>query len=128
MLTYVCSCIVSGLPPEYDEWASRDVDFDACKNWLQNNHPDMYDEIYPTVDDDGEGGAAAAGSSRKKKKGVKFVADHEKVVRFVKLKRSGKKFISTIIGLEKFGCDLNDAAKIISKKYGTGAAAMDVQY
>lgn len=32
--------------------------------------------------------------------------------------------ISTIIGLEKYGCDLADTAKKMSKKFGTGAAAM----
>ena len=80
------------------------------------------------MDEDGEEGAAAGKSKKRKGKGVGFASDAEKVVRFVKLKRSGKKFISTLMGLEKFGVDLTEAAKIISKKYGTGAAAMQVQY
>ena len=36
--------------------------------------------------------------------------------------------ISTIIGLEKYGCDLADTAKKMSKKFGTGAAAMQVEH
>ena len=44
------------------------------------------------------------------------------------MKRGGKKFVSAIVGLEKYGCDLADVAKKMSKKFGTGAAAMMVEY
>jgi translation initiation factor 1 (eIF-1/SUI1) len=37
------------------------------------------------------------------------------------LKRSGKKIQSVIIGLDKFGCNLAEVAKILSKKFATGA-------
>ena len=36
--------------------------------------------------------------------------------------------ISSIIGLEKYGCDLAEVAKKMSKRFGTGAAAMQVEY
>jgi len=36
--------------------------------------------------------------------------------------------ISSIIGLEKYGCDLTDVARKMSKKFGTGAAAMPIEY
>lgn len=36
--------------------------------------------------------------------------------------------ISSIVGLDKYGCDLADIAKKMSKKFGTGAAAMQVEY
>lgn len=37
------------------------------------------------------------------------------------MKRSGKKIQSVIIGLEHFGCDLAAVAKLLSKKFATGA-------
>ena len=46
----------------------------------------------------------------------------------IKLKRSGKKVISSIVGLEAYGCDLAAVAKVLSKKLGQGAAAMEVEY
>lgn len=44
------------------------------------------------------------------------------------MKRGGKKVVCSIVGLEAYGCDLADIAKIISRKLGTGAAAMNVEY
>ena len=38
--------------------------------------------------------------------------------------RGGKKVVSSIIGLDAYGCDLNETAKTFSRKLGTGAAAM----
>ena len=46
----------------------------------------------------------------------------------IKLKRSGKKTISSIIGLDAYGCDLNETAKWLSRKLGTGASAMMIEY
>ena len=76
--------------------------------------------------EDGEESKEAPSKSRKPKgpKKVAFASDAEKKVRVIKLKRGGKKVISSIVGLETFGCDLAEVAKIISKKLGTGAAAM----
>ena len=36
--------------------------------------------------------------------------------------------MSAIIGLEKYGCDLAEVAQKMSKKFGTGAASMLVEY
>ena len=44
------------------------------------------------------------------------------------MKRSGKKTISSIVGLHAYGCDLEDVAKIFARKLGSGAAAMQVEY
>ena len=118
-----------GLPPEYCEWSGKAYDQDECKKWLQGAHPDLYDEIYPAVEGAAEGDEEAkddpnAKQARKKKaKKVAFAAEAKKV-RVIKLKRGGKKIISSIVGLEKYGCDLADTAKIFARKLGTGAAAM----
>jgi len=46
----------------------------------------------------------------------------------IKQKRGGKKIVSSIIGMDAYGCDLADAAKVLSRKLGTGAAAMMIEY
>lgn len=52
----------------------------------------------------------------------------DKKIRVIKLKRGGKKIISDILGLELFGCNLADVAKLMGKKFGTGAAATLIQF
>jgi density-regulated protein len=122
------------LPPEYCEWAPRGVNFEECKRWLQEAHPGLYDEIYPPVEEnegaEGEETKEASSKSRKPKgpKKVAFASDMEKKVRVIKQKRGGKKVVSSITGLDAFGCDLAEIAKIFSKKLGTGAAAMQIEY
>ena len=85
ILILVSTCSVSGLPPEYIEFAGKDVDIDACKAWLKSTHPDMYDELYGEVEDNEDGdGTAAADSKKKKKKKVGFQSDAEKKIRVIK--------------------------------------------
>ena len=59
---------------------------------------------------------------------MKFAADQDKKIRVIKMKRSGKKTVSSIVGLDAYGCDLNEVAKILSRKLGSGAAAMQIEY
>jgi len=59
---------------------------------------------------------------------VGFSTDGERKIRVIKMKRGGKKTISSIVGMEAYGCDLADCAKILSRKLGSGAAAMTVEY
>ena len=35
-----------GLPPEYCEWAPKDIDQEKCKEWLAEAHPDLYEKIF----------------------------------------------------------------------------------
>jgi len=46
----------------------------------------------------------------------------------IKLKRGGKKAISSIVGLDDFGCNLADVAKLLSRKMGSGAAAILIEH
>lgn len=115
---------VCTLPPEYCEFAGREGDIDKCKKWLQEKHPDLYEQIYPEVEgEEGDGTTA----KKKGKKKVKF-AEEGGQVRVIKQKRGGKKIVSSIIGLDKYGCNLETVAKQISKRCGTGAAAMLIEY
>ena len=112
-------CLVCGMPPEYCEFASDSLD--KCKEWLLENHEELYESIW-----DREGADEVKG--KKKKKKVVFVDDSEKEVRVVRMKRGGKKMQSLIIGLEAYGIKIADAAKALSKRMATGAVATESDY
>ena len=119
-----------GLPPEYCEWSAKGNDMDECKKWLAENHPDLYASLYVTSTEGEESKEGAEGGQKKKKKGKKvaFVDENDKKIRVIKQKRGGKKIVSSILGLEAYGCNLEDTARILSRKLGTGAAAMTIEY
>jgi len=52
----------------------------------------------------------------------------EKKIRVIKMKRGGKKVICNILGLELYGCNLADVARLMGKKFGSGAAEILVEY
>ena len=115
----------SGVPPEYNEYFLSGTDLEESKTWLANTHPELFESIYPPVEEGGEGGQEESKKPKKVKvKKVGFATDAEKKIRVIKLKRSGKKTISSIVGLHAYGCDLEDVAKIFARKLGSGAAAM----
>ena len=119
--------IVTGLPPEYNEWSERGHDLEAAKKWLAETHPDLHDELYNLPE--GEEAKEEGGKRGKKKaKKVGFSDQSDRKIRVIKLKRGGKKIVSSIVGLEAYGCDLADTAKILSRKLGSGAAAMLIEY
>lgn len=39
-------CAKCGLPPEYCEWAPRGVNYEECKQWLNEAHPKLYSSIH----------------------------------------------------------------------------------
>lgn len=112
----------SGVPPEYNEYFLSGNDLEESKTWLADAHPELFESIYPPVE---EGGQEESKKPKKVKvKKVGFATDAEKKIRVIKMKRSGKKTISSIVGLHAYGCDLEDVAKIFARKLGSGAAAM----
>ena len=128
-MTYPLSiiyCGKCGLLPEYCEFSPKQYDLDECKKWLKLEHPLIFDKMYPAI-------AVVEGEeekkdepAKKKKKVVKIQVN--KRVRVIKLRRGGKKIICEILGLELFGCNLAEVAKMLGKKLGTGAAAVQVEY
>ena len=46
----------------------------------------------------------------------------------IKQRRGGKKETTTIFGLDAWGANLADTAKLMAKKFGTGAAATEIDY
>ena len=115
----------SGVPPEYNEYFLSGNDLEESKTWLADAHPELFESIYPPAE---EGQEESKKTKKVKVKKVGFATDAEKKIRVVKLKRSGKKTISSIVGLHAYGCDLEDVAKIFARKLGSGAAAMNIEY
>ena len=64
-------CKVCGLNPEYCEWSSRGNDLDACKKWLAEAHPALFEELYVVAEGDEE--AKEGDAPKKKKRGAKKV-------------------------------------------------------
>ena len=96
---------------------------------METSHPTLFNQLYPEAPQDEESKTGEPPKQQQKqKKKVGFASEKDKKIRIIKMKRGGKKFVSAIVGLEKYGCDLADVAKKMSKKFGTGAAAMMVEY
>lgn len=124
-LRHVLEC---GLPPEFCEWAAKGQDIDECKKWLGERHPELFEKLYVATTEGEEESKEGGGKKQKKKKKVAFAGDQDKKIRVIKLKRGGKKIVSSIFGLDAYGCDLANTAKIFSRKLGTGAASMEIEY
>lgn len=60
-------CGKCGLPPEYCEWAPKAFDHDECKKWLKANNADMFEKLYPEVEDGAEETKEEAPKKKKKK-------------------------------------------------------------
>jgi density-regulated protein DRP1 len=97
-----------GLPPEYCEWSARGNDLDDCKKWLAEEHPTLFASLYVVITAEGEEESKEGAPKKIKKKGKKvaFADKGDMKIRVIKLKRGGKKVVSSIVGLEAYGCDL----------------------
>lgn len=120
--------LVSGLPPEYCEFAGKGNDLEKCKLWVKNTHPELYEQIWAPAEGEEEKKEGEPGKGGKKKKGVKFTEATNKKIKVVKQSRGGKKMVTSIWGLEEWGVDLTKTAQVMSKRFGTGAAATEIDY
>ena len=125
-----------GCPPEFCAFVEK-KDTEECKEWLRNNHADLYFEIYgekvegvtakPDVVEGGDakvvGEEVKEGEEPKPKK-VKFAKNpkNEGIITCYKLKRGGKKTICQITGLDYYSKDLKSIASKFSKKFSCGCA------
>ena len=104
---------------EYNKWS----DLKECKNWLMENHEELWLELYGCEEEDG-----SESKSKKKVKKVKFVDPKDKIIRVIKMSRGGKKAQSLIIGLDMYGVKMSDIANKLSKKMATGAQQASTDY
>ena len=88
----------------------------------------MYATLYEVIEEEESKDTDEGAVKKKKKKTVKIVDPKDKMIRVVVLKRGGKKTNSQIIGLETWGVDLQECARLLSKKFACGAASALIDY
>lgn len=139
MLKEVVYCGVCSYPPEYCEFSGK---LKRCKVWLQENHPELHDELYSGEDADVEGlSGKLAESSIGEKREEKLEKDLQKMQakqesreqrEFAKKlssriiirreARTKRKSIVAISGLEVFEIDMKKLAKTFASKFATGCS------
>jgi density-regulated protein len=132
-------CGICSLPPEYCEYMPC---LDKCKNWLAENHPTLYTELYMSKDnqklglDDAPRDVVQTASS--KRGGKAAVKDESKIrekleaqrssaiITIKKHDRSKRKAMTIIKGLDDAGgVDLKKAAKRFAGKFACGASVTE---
>lgn len=128
----VIYCGVCTYPPEYCEFGAS---FKRCKDWLEGNHPDLFEKLY---NDESLANATSTLSIEKQKKITK---DLEKMqakeeaklerelqkklaskVIIKRIERNRRKHVIAILGLEVFDIDMKKMAKTFASKFATGAS------
>lgn len=105
---------ITGVPAEYNEFLPHDTP--EYKRWkaAQDGGAEALEKL--TLKD-GEGNEIEKqlpGGKVKKKEKAEVVIE--------KSVRNGKKSITSVTGLDKFGIKLSDASKVFGKKFATGAS------
>lgn len=120
----VIYCGECSLPLEYCHLYR---DFNKCKEWLEKNLPDIFEQLYLEEDDgeDEEGDAKKTG--RQKRGGKALAKPKKKVVKergvgLARASRGKKKFVTVVTGLSTFDIDLKDAAKFFSSRFACGSS------
>ena len=95
---------------------------------MKENKPALFDSIYDIQEDNQEEKKENAGGKPKKQKKKEVAFAKDKKIRVITESRGGKKKVTTIFGLENYGCDLADIAKVMAKRFGTGASSCEIDY
>lgn len=110
-------CPICTVPPEYCAFFSTDLD--TCKERLQVEDKDLYEEIYLGKEKDVE---KESQSKKKKKKVAHKPQEFTKAAKVTidKQKRGGKKVVSIIKGLDGYDLNMKDIAKALGKHFACG--------
>ncbi|THH10510.1 hypothetical protein EW145_g1267 [Phellinidium pouzarii] len=125
-------CAVCTFPPEYCEFGTS---LTRCKEWLQAEHPDLYDRYYSDealqakigtlsleAQSKLEKEVAKAEAKAEAKAGAARKKQMESRVTIKRIERNKRKHVTSVQGLEAFGVDLKKAAKFFGKRFATGAS------
>ncbi|KAJ7054200.1 translation initiation factor SUI1 [Mycena amicta] len=128
----VLYCGVCTYPPEYCEFGSS---LTRCKEWLQDNHSDLFDKYYSEEALQSKVGTLSLDKQTKlekdmAKKEVKAEAKAEAALKkkmasqviIKRMERNKRKSVTSVFGLEAFDIDLKKAAKQFASKFATGAS------
>ncbi|KAJ7922680.1 translation initiation factor SUI1 [Mycena leptocephala] len=128
----VIYCAVCTYPPEYCEFGAS---LTRCKEWLKEDHPDLFDKYYSEEALQTKVGTLSLEAQVKlekdmAKKEVKAEAKADAALKkkmasqiiIKRIERNKRKHITSVFGLEAFGVDLKKAAKQFASKFATGAS------
>ncbi|TFK43133.1 translation initiation factor SUI1 [Crucibulum laeve] len=128
----VLYCSVCTFPPEYCEFGSS---FTRCKEWLKEDHPDLFDKYYSDEAFQTRIGTLSLEAQTKlekdtAKKEAKAEAKADAALKkklssqvtIRRIERTKRKHVTAIYGLDAFGIDLKKAAKQFASKFATGAS------
>ncbi|CAF9908480.1 MAG: Translation machinery-associated protein 22 [Heterodermia speciosa] len=140
----VTYCGVCTLPPEYCEFGGTAK---KCKEWLENEYPDMHERLYSeviishililhrtaavaatlsTLSIDAQK-RAQKDSAKKEAKAAqqeKRAAEDKAAAKVLikRVERNKRKYVTAVSGLEAHGLDLKKVAKEWGKKFATGSS------
>lgn len=119
-VTYCGEC---SMPLEYCEYYPN---YDKCKEWLQKNLPDVFEQKMK-LDTQTSPGTGEEEKKRQKRGGKGMVkakkkTEKEKKICLSRASRGKKKFVTVITGLKTFEIDLKDASKFFSHKFSCGSS------
>ncbi|KAH8905594.1 translation machinery-associated protein 22 [Coniochaeta sp. PMI_546] len=133
---HVVYCGVCTLPPEYCEYGGT---VKKCQEWLEKNHPDMYQRIWSQEALEAATSSLSLEAQKRaekdaKKKAAKAEAAEKKeadkiahsIVTIKRIERNKRKYVTAVSGLEAFGLDLKKVAKDFGKKFATGSSVTKV--
>ncbi|KAJ7779076.1 translation initiation factor SUI1 [Mycena metata] len=125
-------CGVCTYPPEYCEFGAS---LTRCKDWLKEEHPDLFDKYYSDEALQTKVGTLSLEAQTKlekdmAKKEVKAEAKADAALKkkmasqiiIKRIERNKRKHITSVFGLEAFGIDLKKASKQFSSKFATGSS------
>ncbi|KAI9447873.1 density-regulated protein DRP1 [Lactarius indigo] len=122
-------CGVCTYPPEYCEFGNS---LSKCKEWLQAQHPDLYEKYYSdvalkaklgTISQEAQSKLEEETIKKEAKADAKADAARKKKLVIIKrIERNKRKFVTSIRGLEAFGVDLKKAAKLFAQRFATGGS------
>ncbi|KAB5536577.1 translation machinery-associated protein 22 [Coniochaeta sp. 2T2.1] len=133
---HVVYCGVCTLPPEYCEYGGT---VKKCQEWLEKNHPDMYQRIWSQEALQAATSSLSLEAQKRaekdaKKKAAKAEAAEKKeadkiahsIVTIKRIERNKRKYVTAVQGLEAFGLDLKKVSKEFGKKFATGSSVAKV--
>ncbi|EIM88624.1 density-regulated protein DRP1 [Stereum hirsutum FP-91666 SS1] len=125
-------CGVCTFPPEYCEFGSS---FTRCKEWLESEHPDLYQKYYSdealqsklgTLSLEAQSKLEKDTAKKEAKAEAKADAAKKKKmasqVQIKRIERNKRKYVTAVHGLEAFDVDLKKASKLFAQRFATGAS------